>query len=351
MFSDRAEPALLRQPARAHLCIASRVRALVRGWPRRAHEYALHPGEVFLVGARDGRAAGDRRRMDAVPARSPSVRPPCRPARGRDRGGRLPAGVLWASGAQRRGHAAAAHALAVWQRRRYAIWAEARLCDSRGSGLGWPARASTRPASRSCRSTVAAAAHYLDSIGGTRNSRLPAERWAPCGAWHSAGGVCALVSFLLANPYALLDFKLFHSELVHQSSLSDEAQGKLGAPKEIGIFYYLWSFSWGLGWVPAVAALGGAITIWRRHARIGWLLVPAPILFLGIHGPAGPLLRALAAADLPDRVSARRLFCLAARACRRRKGHVPRACRGHTAKTQMSRTGRQSPTSIWRACA
>jgi hypothetical protein len=97
-------------------------------------------------------------------------------------------------------------------------------------------------------------------------------------------GICALISFLIANPYALLDFKLFYSELVHQSSLSDEAQGKLGAPKEIGIFYYLWSFSWGLGWVPALAALGGAITIWRRHARIGWLLVPAAIMFLAFMG-------------------------------------------------------------------
>jgi hypothetical protein len=141
---------------------------------------------------------------------------------------------------------------------------------------------------------VAAAAHYLDSIDATRVRPVGGQ---PTGRHVTSGqpgrsvvigvglaGVCALVSFLIANPYALLDFKLFYSELVHQSSLSDEAQGKLGAPKEIGIFYYLWSFSWGLGWVPAVAALGGAITIWRRHARIGWLLVPAAILFLAFMG-------------------------------------------------------------------
>ena len=140
----------------------------------------------------------------------------------------------------------------------------------------------------------AAAAHYLDSIDTTR---VRPVRGQPTGGHILAAqpgrrvvigivlaGACALVSFLIANPYALLDFKLFYSELVHQSSLSDEAQGKLGAPKEIGIFYYLWSFSWGLGWVPAVAALGGAITIWRRHARIGWLLVPAAILFLAFMG-------------------------------------------------------------------
>jgi hypothetical protein len=156
---------------------------------------------------------------------------------------------------------------------------------------------------------VAAAAHYLDSIsgglGGSTASSPTASRHAPVrpstgprGASRQilaqpgrpvvAGvvlaGVCALASFLIANPYALLDFKLFYSELVHQSNLSDEAQGKLGAPKEIGILYYLWSFSWGLGWVPALAALGGTLAIWRRHARIGWLLVPAAILFLAFMG-------------------------------------------------------------------
>jgi hypothetical protein len=97
-------------------------------------------------------------------------------------------------------------------------------------------------------------------------------------------GACALGAFLLANPYALLDFQRFHSELAHQSSLSGEAQGKLGAPTRGGVLYYLWSFTWGLGWIPALATLGGAIAIWRRDARIGWLLVPGPILFLGFMG-------------------------------------------------------------------
>jgi 4-amino-4-deoxy-L-arabinose transferase-like glycosyltransferase len=139
-----------------------------------------------------------------------------------------------------------------------------------------------------------AAVHYLEPIdprraressgSATGEPATPAARGRRVLLGVALAGVCALASFLLANPYALLDFKLFYSELVHQSSLSDEAQGKLGAPKEIGIFYYLWSFSWGLGWVPALAALGGAIAIWPRHARIGWLLVPAAILFLGFMG-------------------------------------------------------------------
>jgi hypothetical protein len=99
---------------------------------------------------------------------------------------------------------------------------------------------------------------------------------------------------------------------VHQSTLSAESQGKLGAPRQGGLLYYLWSLTWGLGWLPALAALGGALTIWRfgrsggspslgtprsvaappsapvprdgatrlGGVALGWMLVPAPLLFL-----------------------------------------------------------------------
>jgi 4-amino-4-deoxy-L-arabinose transferase-like glycosyltransferase len=92
--------------------------------------------------------------------------------------------------------------------------------------------------------------------------------------------LAAAVAFFVANPYSLLDYKSFHAELVHQSTLSAEAQGKLGAPRDGGFAYYLWSLTWGLGWVPALAALGGAVAIWWRRATLGWLLVPGPLLFL-----------------------------------------------------------------------
>src|SRR5207302_6892944 len=93
-------------------------------------------------------------------------------------------------------------------------------------------------------------------------------------------GALAVVAFVLANPYSVLDYSHFHRELVRQSTLSGEAQGKLGAPRGGGVAYYLWSLTWGLGWAPALAALGGAVTVWRRDARLGLVLVPAPILFL-----------------------------------------------------------------------
>jgi hypothetical protein len=100
-------------------------------------------------------------------------------------------------------------------------------------------------------------------------------------------GAVALVAFLLANPYALLDYADFHAELVHQSSLSAEAQGKLGAPRDGGLAYYLWTLTWGLGWAPALAALGGAVSVWWRERALGWMLVPAPLLYLAFMGLQG----------------------------------------------------------------
>jgi hypothetical protein len=109
----------------------------------------------------------------------------------------------------------------------------------------------------------------------------------PAVAGVAIAGAGAIAAFLLANPYSLLDYQGFHSGLVHQSALSGEAQGKLGAPKGGGLPYYLWSLTWGLGWVPALAALGGALTVWRRERALGWLLVPAAVLFLLFMGVQG----------------------------------------------------------------
>lgn len=125
---------------------------------------------------------------------------------------------------------------------------------------------------------AAGAARYLDADGAAK--RRVVTGLLACGA-------VALVAFLAANPYAVLDYSGFHADLAHQSTQSAEAQGKLGAPKEGGLVYYLWSFTWGLGWAPALAALGGALTLWRSQPRLGWLLVPATLLFLVFMGLQG----------------------------------------------------------------
>jgi len=97
----------------------------------------------------------------------------------------------------------------------------------------------------------------------------------------------SLVAFLIANPYAALDYSAFHRELVHQSSQAAEAQGKLGAPRDGGLVYYLWALTWGLGWAPSLAALAGLVAVWWRERALGWMLVPAPVLFLIFMGTQG----------------------------------------------------------------
>jgi hypothetical protein len=130
---------------------------------------------------------------------------------------------------------------------------------------------------------AAAATRYLDLEPGARAYLI--GRRAVIGLM--LAGVAALLAFLIANPYAVLDYQDFHAELVHQSTLSAEAQGKLGAPKEGGLLYYLWTLTWGLGWAPSLAALGGMLAVWRKDLRLGFMLVPAPLLFLAFMGLQG----------------------------------------------------------------
>ncbi len=94
--------------------------------------------------------------------------------------------------------------------------------------------------------------------------------------------VIALASFLLANPYALLDPSSFTYGVSSQASLAaGEDPVKLGSSPGSGIGYYLWTFTWGLGWVPSIAALGGAAALLvRRRLGLVLLLLPAPIVFV-----------------------------------------------------------------------
>ena len=130
-----------------------------------------------------------------------------------------------------------------------------------------------------------------------------------------AGG-SALGAFVVANPYVLLDFPAFWDGITHQSSAAGgETQGKLGLTHGSGVFYYLWSFTWGLGWIPLGAALAAVPLLWRDERRLIWLLAPAVVIYLAFMGtqdryfgrwliPVFPfvcLLAAYAAIDLADR--------------------------------------------------
>jgi len=111
---------------------------------------------------------------------------------------------------------------------------------------------------------------------------------AAAGPWRVAtrrfllAGVTALVSFLLANPYSVLDFSAFQAGVSSQASLAaGQDPVKLGTGSGSGVAYYLWTFTWGLGWGPSLAALGGAaLLLVRRRLALALALLPAPIAFI-----------------------------------------------------------------------
>jgi hypothetical protein len=92
--------------------------------------------------------------------------------------------------------------------------------------------------------------------------------------------VLALAAFLVANPFAALDFSSFREGLTEQSAASSDGGGKLGLTASNGILYYLGTATWGLGWLPALAALGGGVALAIRDWRRALVLVPAVVVFL-----------------------------------------------------------------------
>jgi 4-amino-4-deoxy-L-arabinose transferase-like glycosyltransferase len=92
----------------------------------------------------------------------------------------------------------------------------------------------------------------------------------------------ALVAFVIANPYSVLDFSSFQAGVNSQASLAaGQDPVKLGTTPGSGITYYLWTFTWGLGWGPTLAAVGGAaLLVARRRIAMTLVLLPAPIAFI-----------------------------------------------------------------------
>ncbi|MFZ0092040.1 MAG: glycosyltransferase family 39 protein [Solirubrobacteraceae bacterium] len=97
---------------------------------------------------------------------------------------------------------------------------------------------------------------------------------------------CALLAFVAANPYSVLDFTAFHAGVTTQQALAGGSDPeKLGTTAASGTAYYVWTFTWGLGWAPSIAALaGGALLVIRRRLALAVVLVPAPIAFIVFMG-------------------------------------------------------------------
>jgi hypothetical protein len=95
--------------------------------------------------------------------------------------------------------------------------------------------------------------------------------------------VLAALAFLLANPYAVLDPSAFVTGLSQQATGTDLT--KLGVNQGSGILYYVWTFTWGLGMMPALAGLAGAVLLLaRRRIALGLVLLPATIGFVVFMG-------------------------------------------------------------------
>ena len=200
----RLEPALLRQPAGLHVPAARRLRRLVRR-ARGRLERATRPTRP--------RSSSSRASPRRWSARSPSwllylagraaLRPPRRPAGRGAAGRRVPAGLLLAPRAQRRADARAD---------RLSLWGTAgvlrdgraaRLRCSPASASGWRARRSTR-AGIVLLPLLAAGG---DPPGARRPGATP-RRAGSC--WRASSRSAA---FVVANPYAVLDFAAFRDGL------------------------------------------------------------------------------------------------------------------------------------------
>jgi dolichyl-phosphate-mannose-protein mannosyltransferase len=127
-------------------------------------------------------------------------------------------------------------------------------------------------------------------------------------------GALAAAAFVVANPHAVLSFSEFWADVRKQESAAGDL-GKLGLASDSGVSYYLWVLTWGLGWVPAIAAAIGALVAFRFDPKKGFFLVPWPVVFIAFMGlqdryfgrwllpalPAVALLAALAVISLADR--------------------------------------------------
>jgi 4-amino-4-deoxy-L-arabinose transferase-like glycosyltransferase len=104
------------------------------------------------------------------------------------------------------------------------------------------------------------------------------------------GGVISAAVFgvvvVVLDPYMLPHFSLWRHQVTGQAGTAS-GSAKLGQSSQSGWTYYLWTLSWGFGWIPTFAAAAGAALALRKDRAKGLLLVVFPVLlFLFLGGQA-----------------------------------------------------------------
>ena len=209
----------------------------------------------------------------------------------------LPADLLQPPGAQRRARAGAGGARALRRGRGAAQRRPARLRD----------RGGRHRARRGHQVHGRDHGGVPDRGGGLRRRRRSAAEGRCAGSRFALG--CAVLAFIAANPYSVLDFSAFHAGVTTQQALAGGSDPeKLGTTAASGTAFYVWTFTWGLGWAPSIAALAGSVLLRRAPPPgAGAGAAAGADRLHRVHGRPAALLRPLADADVPDRRAARRL--------------------------------------------
>ena len=98
-------------------------------------------------------------------------------------------------------------------------------------------------------------------------------------------GVAFTAAFLVLNPFALIDVSEFRSQLGGQSAQG--ASAKLGQDDVPAPVYYLWTLTWGFGWLPAIAAAAGGLLALRDERRKAVLLIVFPLVLFVVLSTQG----------------------------------------------------------------
>ena len=267
-----ARPALLRQSARLYIRAARGVRDRLRRTGRRRRRVRDRPAGRVRPRAGDRRRAVHDRRVAAVRRCGAAVLPPRRATRGHPAGGRVPAGLH----ATRRSttRRCSRRCVSPCGRGRNLRFGRIRDCAWAGVGVGL-----------TCATKYTGGIVVLPVLGAiaVHATAGRARRRVAAWAWRALGVMAAVAIVRSSSPTRTRSWSwhAFTRALRDQSLAADDVLGKLGLTQRNGYTYYLWTFTWGLGWVPLAAAI--ALAPRRCSPGIGAaaiVLVPAPVAFV-----------------------------------------------------------------------